>query len=235
MFTFEPITEVSKVARRIVGKGEDAGSTPASSNPKVVANVPIEIAAKEAIRIAKLHVRADKKLEQRCLRPGDHPWEVVNANMKWCIRFDEMTHDEQQAFIASGKSRFCAGEKFLVHHHDPGKRPRVELRYGGAIEFLQAQGDVMSDFGRDGNMKQWVLHQKIYIVGVLVDEIERIYPWSTESRESLKWFKQNTGKTQEFLDMWLEILADLLRQQRITLQGLMSAEVTNERSRHEST
>ena len=103
MFTFEPITEVSKVARRIVGKGEDASSTPASSNPKVVANVPIEIAAKEAIRIAKLQVRADKKLEQRYLRPGDHLWEVVNANMKWRIRFDEMTYDEQQAFIASDK------------------------------------------------------------------------------------------------------------------------------------
>ena len=93
-------------------------------------------------------------------------------------------------------SRFCAGERFYVHHHDPGKRPRVELRYGGAIEYLQAQGDVMSDVGRDVDMKQWVLHQKIYIVGVLVDEIERRSPWPTESRESLKWFKQNTGKTQ---------------------------------------
>ena len=63
IFTFEPITEVSKVARRIVGKGEDAGSIPASSNPKVMANVPIEPAAKEAIRTAKIQVRADKNLE----------------------------------------------------------------------------------------------------------------------------------------------------------------------------
>ena len=30
-------------------------------------------------------------------------------------RFDEVTFDEQQAFIASGKSRFCAGEKFDKH------------------------------------------------------------------------------------------------------------------------
>ena len=65
MFTFEPSTEVSKVARRIVGKGENAGSTPASSNPNVMANVPIELAVKEAVRIAKVQVRADMNLEQR--------------------------------------------------------------------------------------------------------------------------------------------------------------------------
>ena len=110
MFTFDPITEVSKVTRRIVGNGEDAGSTPASSNPKAVAKVPIEIAAQEALRIAKLQACEDNKLEQRYLRPGDHLWEVVNANMKWRIRFDEMTDEEQQVFIASGKSRFCACE-----------------------------------------------------------------------------------------------------------------------------
>ena len=121
MFTFGPITEVSKVARRIVGKGENAGSTPASSNPKVMANVPIEIAVKEVVRTAKVQVRADMNLEQRSFRLGDHLWEVVNANMKWRIRFDEMTFDAQQEFIASGKSRFCAGEKFDKHHLDPGK------------------------------------------------------------------------------------------------------------------
>ena len=94
MFTFEPITEVSKVARRIVKKGEDAGSTPASSNPKVMANVPIELAVREAARIAKVQVRADMNLEQRFRRPGDHLWEVVSANMTWRIRFDAMTFDE---------------------------------------------------------------------------------------------------------------------------------------------
>ena len=200
MFTFDPITEVSTVARRIVRKGEDAGSTPASSNPKVVTKVPIEIA----------------------------------ANMKWRIRFDEMTYEEQLAFIASGKSRFCAGGGFDKHHLDPGKggkgvhagsspaRPRAQHRYGGATEYLQAQENVMSDVGREVDMKPWILHQKIFLVGVLVDETERKYPWSTENRDRLKWFKQNTGKTPEFLDMWLETLADLLRQQRITLQQLMS-------------
>ena len=78
-----------------------------------------------------------------------------------------------------------------------------------------------------------ILHQRIYIVGVLVDGIEREYPWFTESRENLIWFKQKTGKTPEFLEMWLELLADLLRQQGITLQEPMAAEMENERRRHE--
>ena len=109
------------MARRTGEKSENAGSTPASSNPKAVAMVPTEVAAKEAIRIAKLQAREDNNLEQQCLRPGDHLWGVVNANMKWRIRFDGMTEDEQQEFIAEGKSRFCVGEKFGKHHLDPGK------------------------------------------------------------------------------------------------------------------
>ena len=139
LFTFEPIAEVSKVARRIVGKGENAGSPPASSNPKVPTNMSIARAMGEAVKIAKTQLRADRELEQRFARPGDHLWEVVNANMKWRIRFDEMTVDEQQAFIASGKSRFCAGEKFDKQYIDLSKRPRVKLRHGGAQEFLHSQ------------------------------------------------------------------------------------------------
>ena len=81
-FSFEPIAEVSKVARRTGEKSENAGSTPASSHAKAVAMVPTEVAAKEAVRIAKLQTRVDNNLEQRFLRPGDHLWEVVNANMK---------------------------------------------------------------------------------------------------------------------------------------------------------
>ena len=234
------------MARWTVGKGEDAGSTPASSNPKAVVKVPIEIAAQEALRIAKLQAREDNNLEQRYLRPGDHLWEVVNANMKWRICFDEMTDDEQQEFIASGKSRFCAGEKFEKRYLDPGKggkglragetpaRLRARLRYGGAVEYLQMQEVVMSDIGRELDMKSWILHQKIYIVGVLVDVIEGKYPWPAENRKNLKLFKQNTGKTQEFLDIWLGALGDLLRQQKLTLRELMSAEVTNERERREN-
>ena len=227
-FSFEPIAEVSKVARRTVGKSENAGSTPASSNPKAVAMVPTEVAAKEAIRIAKLQAREDNNLEQRYLRPGDHLWEVVNANMKWRIRFDGMTDDEQQEFIASGKSRFCAGEKFE-------KRLRSgRIRYGGAAEYLKMQSKVMSDIGRDENETSWILHQKIYIVGVLVDMIEAKYPWSTESRGNLIWFKQRTGRTREFLNMWHDELGDLLEQQKISLHELMSAEMLNERNRREN-
>ena len=121
-----------------------------------------------------------------------------------------------------------------VHAGSFPARPRVELRYGGAIEYLQAQETIMSDVGRELDMNQWILHQNIYIVGVLVDEIEREYPSSAESKENLIWLKKNTGKTPEFLEMWLELLADLLRQQGIMLQELMSAEMTNERSRHEN-
>ena len=148
-FSFEPIAEVSKVARRTGEKSENAGSTPASSHTKALAMVPAEVAAKEAIRIAKLQTRGDNNLEQRFLRPGDHIWEVVNANMKWRIRFDGMADKEQQEFIADGTSRFCAGEKFDKYHLDPGKGgkgfhagevpgPRPRLQYGGAQEYLNA-------------------------------------------------------------------------------------------------
>ena len=104
-----------------------------------MANVSVERAVKESVRIAKVQIRVDKDLEQLFLRPGDHFWEVVNASMKWRIRFDGMTVDDKQAFIASGKSRFCAGEKFDKQYLDLGKRPRVKLRYGGAHEFLHSQ------------------------------------------------------------------------------------------------
>ena len=85
------VAEVSKVARRIGGKGENAGSSPASCNPKITTNVSIARAMGEAVRIAKTQLRADKELEQRFACPGDHLWEVVVANMKWRIRFDEMS------------------------------------------------------------------------------------------------------------------------------------------------
>ena len=49
MFTFEPIAKVSKVARRIVGKGENAGFPPVSSVSDVMANVSIERAVKESV------------------------------------------------------------------------------------------------------------------------------------------------------------------------------------------
>ena len=198
-----------------------------------MANMSVERAVKESVRIAKVQVRADMNLEQRFLRPGDHLWEVVNANMKFRIRFDEMTVDYQQAFIASGKSRFCAGEKFYKHHPDPNERPRGKLRDGGAQEFLHEHDDVLSEMGREVNETLRIFHNKIFIVGVLVDEIERECPWSTESRENLLYFKQKTGKTPQFMKMWIESLGDLLKQQKITLHQLMNAEMKNERSTHD--
>ena len=77
------------------------------------------------------------------------------------------------------------------------------------------------------------LGNKIFIVGVLVGEIEKEYPWSTLNKESLLYFKKYTGKTPEFLSMWTESLGDLLSQQKFKPKELMTAEMTNERNRIE--
>ena len=91
---------------------------------------------------------------------------------------------------------------------------------------------MMSDVSREEDTIKLVLRQNIYIVGVLVAMIEAKYPWSTESRENILWFK-NIGKEREFLNMWCGALEKLLGQQKISLEQLMSAEMLNERSRHE--
>ena len=176
-----------------------------------------DVAAKVAIRIVKLQRRRDENFGQRFNRPGDHLWEVVNANMKWRLRYDELSDKDKQEFIADGKSRFCAGEKFGKYHLDPGKGgkglrtdevpgPRPRLQYGGAQEYLDAQAVVMSNVNREEDWTGWVLHQKIYIVGVLVDMIGAERPWSTENRDSILSFKQNIGKEREFMDRWRETL-----------------------------
>ena len=155
-----------------------------------------------------------------------------------------MSYREQQEFIADGKSRFCAGEEFDKFHLDPGKGgkglctgkmpgPRPRLQYGGAKEYLIAQASVMSDAGREDDVIVWVLRQKIYIVGVLVGMIEAKCPWSTENRDNILWFKKNIGEDKEFLKVWCETLERLLGQQDISLENLMSAEMLNERRRHE--
>ena len=169
LFTFEPIAKVSKVARRIGGKGESAGSSPKSSNPKIMANLSSDRAVEESVRIAKTQLRVDKELDQRFGRPSDHLWEVVSANMKWRIRFANLTVDEKQAFIAGGKSRFCAGEKFEKQNLDLGRKPPVKLVYGGAQEFLHSQEVYLSNQCRSQDKMSWILHNKIFIVGVLVD------------------------------------------------------------------
>ena len=93
------------MALRTGEKSENAGSASSSSHTKTVSTVPTEVAAKVAIRIAKLQKREDENLGQRFNRPGDHLWEVVNANTKWRQRYDEMSDKDKQELIPNGKSR----------------------------------------------------------------------------------------------------------------------------------
>ena len=123
------------------------------------------------------------------------------------------------------------GGKGLRTGEAPGPRPR--LQYGGAQENLDAQAIVISDCNREKDLTGWVLHQKIYIVGVLVDMTEAECPWSTENRDNILWFKKNIGKDREFMNRWRETLEGLLGQQDISLEQLMSAEMLNERGKHE--
>ena len=99
------------MARRFGEKSENAGSASSSSYTKAVRMVSTEVAAKEAIRIAKLQKREDDNLNQQFRRPGDILWEVVNANMKWRLRYDGMSYKAQQEFIFNGKSRFMRGRE----------------------------------------------------------------------------------------------------------------------------
>ena len=116
-------------------------------------------AIEESIRIAKTQVRSDRGLEQRFVRPGGHLWEVVNGNTKWRIRFDALSFDGQQTFIADCNSRFCAGDKFERQSFDFHHRPPISLEYGGAEEFLVSQAKHLSSHrrGRDDEIA-WILH-----------------------------------------------------------------------------
>ena len=143
-------------------------------------------------------------------------------------------HGEQQEFISAGKSRFCAGEKFDKFHPDPGKGGKgLGLEYGGAKEYLIAQATVWSDKNEDDDPIAWVLHKKIYVVGVLVDMIEEMCPWSTKSLQNILSFKQNIHEDSKFMKAWHKTLGDLLEEQQISLENLMSAEMLTERRKHE--
>ena len=112
---------MSKVARRFDKKSEIAGFASSSSHQPAVSMVSTEAAAKEAIRIAKLQKHEDDNIKQQFHRPGDHLWELVNGNMKWRLRYDQKSYEEQQEFISASKSRFCAGVMFDKFHLDPEK------------------------------------------------------------------------------------------------------------------
>ena len=68
---------------------------------------------------------------------------------------------------------------------------------------------------------------KIYIAGVLADEMEAAYNWIVEDKEALLYFKQVTGKTRGCQDLWGTALRILLREQHITLDKLVTAEIAN--------
>ena len=240
-FPFDHIAEVSKVAQRSGEKSGSAGSASSSSDTEAMRMVSADAAAKEAIRIAKLQLREDKQLKQSFRRPGDILWELVSGNMKWRLRYDSKSYAEQQESCSEGKSRFCAGENFDKFHLDAGKGgkglgtgekpgPRPVLEYGGAKEYLIAQATVLSD---KNDPIAWVLHEKIYIVGVLVDMIEEMCPWSIESLKSILSFKKNIHEDSKFMKAWHKTLGELLEEQQISLEKLMTAEMLTERSKHE--
>ena len=73
------------------------------------------------------------------------------------------------------------------------------------------------------------MHNKIYIAGVLADEIEAAYPWATRNKDNLLRLKRVDGKSPECLALWKRTLRVLLHDQDITLDRLMTAEIANER------
>ena len=99
--------------------------------------------------------------------------------MKWRLRYDNRPDDEKQELISAGRSRFCAGAHFGKLSRAPG--PRRRLEYGGAKEFLTAQAWTCLNGCRGEYTTDCIMLKKIYIVAVLVDMIEEMCPWSTES------------------------------------------------------
>ena len=77
-----------------------------------------------------------------------------------------------------------------------------------------------------------IMLKKIYIVGVLVDMIEEMYPSSTESSENILQLKRNIGSDDNFTKAWYDRLGKLLKEQRIGLEDLTSAEQHTERMKH---
>ena len=161
-FTFDDIGEESKEAKGPAKKSGNAGSASSnsakksgnagssSSSTSVPANltVSLDVAASEAIRIAKRQIREDGGKVQAFRKPGDILWELVNGNMKWRMRFDRRPEGERRGIIAAGGSRFCAGT-----HFGKVEAPDQErlLGYGGPNQFLAAQADKMSAVDADGN------------------------------------------------------------------------------------
>ena len=63
----------------------------------------------------------------------------------------------------------------------------------------------------------------------MVDMIEEWFPESTKSPDNIIGFKQNSGNNSAFMKAWHEGLNDVLEDQEISLDELMSAEMKRER------
>ena len=91
----------------------------------------------------------------------------------------------------------------------------------------------MSDMNADGDYSTlFSMLKKIYIVGVLVDMIEEMCPSSTKNLINILLFKKNISSDDSFMKAWYETLGELLKEQRIFLEVLMSAEKNTERMKN---
>ena len=124
-----------------------------------------------------------------------------------------MSFNDQQQAIAEGKSRRCIGKKFVEQTW--GYTP---LAYHGAEDFLVAQRLILE--GAD--KAQRILHKKIYVAGVLADEMGHAFQdeggrlWFMRDNVLL-WFKRNTGTNWQCVELWKNTLDRLLEEQQISL------------------
>ena len=151
MFTFNQVDKLSRVALRSGGKLQFPVD-PDLPNDGVTNEQAFKRSVGLAVVAAKLQDRADKNLPQRFVRPLDHIWDVVHGLLKFRIKWDKMTFNDQQQAIAEGRSLFCFGKKFVEQTW--GYTP---LAYHAAEDFLVAKRLILE--GED--KAQRILHKKI--------------------------------------------------------------------------
>ena len=244
-FTFDDIKEESKEAKGPAKKLELVAGVPKSSaaksgnagpasssvdHPSVIAPVPglEEVALSEAVRAARRMIREDQGKNQSFSKPSVLFWELVNGNMKWRLRWDQRRTDaEKQKLVNEGGSRFCAGTHFGAVTDENCERP---LGYGGPTSFANAQAEKLNERDAEGNYTtECIKIKKIFVVAIMVDFIEEWFPKSIESADSILDIKQNSGYDHEFMEAWSRALEDVLDEQSITLDVLVTAEMVKER------
>ena len=208
----------------------NAGSASSSSNAPlgVAPHSALAIAANEALRIAKRVIREDQGKSQSFSKPSFILWELVNGSMKWRLRWDQQRSDEdKQALVRAGGSRFCAGTHFGEVAEQDRERP---LGYGGPNQFVNAQAEKLAERDHDGNYTtECIKIKKIFVVAVMVDMIEDWFPESVQSLAHINDFKKRSSYEGDFMKAWYEALDDVLAEQAITLEDLVSAEMARER------